>query len=73
MVRLGEILTLDNNKKFAVAATTNYDNNFYCYVAELDNPDNTKIYLVKENNLVQVVDENLIEALESIFVNNFAD
>ncbi len=73
MVKLGEFLTLDNSKKFVVAGTTNYENNLYCYVAELDNPDNTKIYLVKENNLVQVVDENLIEELESIFVSNFAD
>ena len=73
MVKLGEILTLDNSKKFVVAGTTNYENNLYCYVAELDNPNNTKIYLVKENNLVQVVDENLIEELESIFVSNFAD
>ena len=73
MVKLGEILTLDNNKKFVVAGTTNYENNLYCYVAELDNSDNTKIYLVKEDNLVQVVDENLIEELEKILATNFAD
>jgi hypothetical protein len=73
MVNLGEILTLDNNKKFVVISTTNYENNLYCYVAELDNFDNTKIYLVKGEHLVQVIDEKLIEELENIFANTFVD
>ena len=73
MVKLGEILTLDNSKKFVVAGTTNYEKNLYCYVAELDNPDNTKIYLVNNENLVQVVDEKLMKELENIFANSLDD
>jgi hypothetical protein len=73
MLKLGEILTLNNNKKFVVVSTTNYENNLYCYLSELDNSNNTKIYLVKEDNLIQVVDEILINELENIFANNFVD
>ena len=71
MVKLGEILTLDNNKSYVVAGITNYENNSYCYVSELNNPDNTKIYLINEDNLTQVTDEELIEQLENIFANMF--
>ncbi len=43
MVKLGEILTLNNNKN----------------------------YLINEDNLIQVTDEELIEQLENIFANMF--
>lgn len=70
MVRLGQILTLDNNERFVVANTTYYDNNLFCYLVELNNNDNTGIYLEKENILIPVIDESLRDELEIIFANN---
>ena len=73
MLKLGEILTLSNNKKIVVVDITNYEDDLYCYSAELDNPDKTNIYLVKGDNLIQVDDENLIEELENKFAKNYSN
>ena len=73
MLKLGEILTLDNNKKYVVAGTTYHDNELYCYLVEMNNTKNTDMYLVKDNQLVQVIDENLIKELEISIANNIKE
>ncbi len=71
MVRVGEILVLDNDRRFVVVSTADYEDKQYCYLAEFLNPDYTKICLVKGNSVVQVEDENLINKLENLFIDNY--
>ena len=68
MLKLGEIITLNNNKEYIVASTTVHENNNYAYLVEYENNENTKIYLVNENELTEVINKNLIDELENLFV-----
>ena len=71
MLKVGEIVTINNSKKYIVASTTSYEDNHYAYLVEFDNSENTKIYLVDGDNLTEVNDNALIDELENIFVNNY--
>lgn len=68
MLSLGRIITLDDNKEYTVLDTVNYLNNYYCYLIELNNFDNTKIYQIYEKDLLEVKDEDLINNLEVLFL-----
>ena len=71
MVRIGEILVLDDDRRFVVVSTANIDDKQYCYLAEFLNPDYTKICQVKGNSVVLVEDEKLINQLEHMFIDSY--
>ena len=71
MLNVGDIITLNDNKKYAVVSLTNYNNNnFYVYIANMDNPTDTQIVLHENNQFIVINDEILIDELESIFSGN---
>lgn len=70
MLNVGDIITLNDNKKYAVVSLTNYNNNFYVYIANMDNPTDTQIVLHENNQFIVINDESLIDELESIFSGN---
>ena len=70
MLSVGDIITLNDNKKYAVVSLTNYNNNFYVYIANMDNPTDTQIVLHENNQFIVINDEILIDELESIFSGN---
>lgn len=70
MLKLGEIITLNNKKKYAVVSFASYLDNKYCYLVDLDDFDNIKICLYDQNKLTNVLDENLLKNLENIFIDN---
>lgn len=70
MLSVGDIITLNDNKKYAVVSLANYNNNFYVYIANMDNPIDTQIVLHENNHFIVINDESLIDELESIFSGN---
>jgi len=68
MLSLGRIITLDDNKEYTVLDTVNYLNNYYCYLIELNNFDNTKIYQISDDRLIEVKDDSLVNELENVFL-----
>lgn len=64
MLNQGEILTLNDNKKYTVVSSQVIDNNNYVYL--IDQDDYTNFMFCKYDNndgLEEVVDEELIEKL----------
>ena len=71
MIKIGEILTLSNNKKYVVVNTTYFNSNYFCYLVEFNDFHNEKIYMIDGDNLFEVRDNVLIKKLEKIFVKGF--
>jgi len=67
MLSLGKIVTLDDNKEYTTLDTVNYLNNEYCYLIDLNDYDNTKIYQCNNDKLIEVKDSELINKLEMLF------
>ena len=66
MLKVGEILTLNNNK-YTVASTVVKDGQEYVYLVALSNPDETIICLRNNEYLKIINDVSLIEELEYMF------
>lgn len=67
---VGEVVILDDNKKYAVAGVVNYLDSNYCYIVSLDDYDDTKICLYNNGVLTLVEDEELLNELEDMFMEN---
>ncbi len=76
-----EILTLEDNVEYMVLDTAEFNHDKYLYCVEIDEeemPKDTYKYFkeVKEDGILyteEVEDENIIEALTSIFTINIID
>lgn len=73
MLNLGEIITLSNGKKYVVVSSINYFNDNYVYLSEFYKNENIKICLVKNNEVTEVLDKDLIDELEKLFVDNISE
>ena len=68
MLNQGEILTLDDNKKYTVVFTTNYNNINYVYLIDQDDYTNTMFCKFDNNNgLEEVTDTSIIEILLKLY------
>lgn len=68
MLKVGEILELKNNKKYAVAQSIKYLDENYCYLVNLNNYEEVKTCLFKNNNLFEINDRLLLDKLEGLFL-----
>ena len=74
MLKQGDVLTLDDNKKYSVVWTVNYNNKNYVYLIEQDDLTNTMFCEYDDNdNLEEVVDPEIIEELMSKFKHEVED
>lgn len=67
MLSQDEILTLSDNKKYAVVSSTNYNGKNYVYLIEQDDYTNTMFCEFNNNGLEEVSDSTLIEELMKLF------
>lgn len=68
MLNQGEVLTLNDNKKYSVGFTTIYNNANYAFLIDQDDYTNTMFCKYDNvNGLEEVTDENLIENLLVLF------
>lgn len=72
MLNIGDIVILNNNKQYAIANITNYENTDYFYVANMNDENDNKICEFIKDNLVEVRDEKLLKILEEMLslINN---
>lgn len=69
MLNQGEILTLNDNKKYTVVSSINYNNKNYVYLIDQDDYTNTMFCEFDNNNgLEEVSDLSLIEELMKLFI-----
>lgn len=69
MLNQGEILTLNDNKKYTVVSSINYNNKNYVYLIDQDDYTNTMFCEFDNNNgLEEVSDPTLIEELMKQFI-----
>ena len=57
------ILTLDDNKKYAMVNMLTFNEKTYVYLAELDNFNNYIIGEILNDEIIQVEDQNLLGQL----------
>lgn len=68
MLNQGEILTLNDNKKYSVVFTTSFNNKNYVYLIDQDDYTNTMFCEYDNNNgLEEVSDPTIIEELLKLF------
>ena len=68
MLNQGEILTLNDNKKYSVVFTIDYNNKNYVYLIDQDDYTNTMFCEFDNNNgLEEVSNPNIIEELMKLF------
>ncbi len=68
MLNQGEILTLNDNKKYSVVFTTSFNNKNYVYLIEQDDYTNTMFCEYDNNNgLEEVSNPTIIEELLKLF------
>ena len=69
MLNQGEILTLNDNKKYSVVFSTIYNNKSYVYLIDQDDYTNTMFCKYdNENGLEEVNDSDILENLMKLFV-----
>lgn len=69
----GDVLTLDDDNKYAVAAKANYENKEYLYLVDINNPTNMKFTVINGNMLTELepkLDYELITLLIPRFVDS---
>lgn len=68
MLNQGEILTLDDNKKYSVVYSTTYNNKNYVYLIDQDDYTNTMFCeFDNDKGLEEVTDSNIIEELLKLY------
>jgi hypothetical protein len=71
MLNQGEILTLDDNKKYSVVYTTELNSKNYVYLIDQDDYTNTMFCEYDNNNgLEEVTETEIIEQLMTKFKEN---
>lgn len=74
MLNQGEILTLNDNKKYTVVSSALIDNINYVYLVDQDDYTNLMFCKYDNNNgLEEVIDEALIEKLMITFGKDISD
>lgn len=70
MLEVGNVLTLDDNKKYSVAYATTYENKNYIFLIDQSDYTNTMFCVYDEaNGLDEVIDENIIVELLKLYEN----
>lgn len=73
MLEFGDIITLENNKKYIVASTCMHNGNFFIYVVnENDNLD-CIIGTVQDDNFQEINDEKTFVEVMPLLLDNIDD
>ncbi len=68
MLNQGEILTLDDNKKYSIVYSTEYNNKNYVYLIDQDDYTNTMFCeFDNDKGLEEVTDSDIVEELLKLY------
>ena len=70
MLEFGDIVTLENNKKYLVASTCSYHSKIYVYLVNVENSSDCILANLQEDNLEQVTDDKLFIKIMPLIIDN---
>lgn len=73
MLEFGDIITLENDKKYLVASTCNYNSKFYVYLVNIENNIECILASLQDDDLEQVTDNELFTKIMPLIIDNADD
>ena len=70
MLEFGDIITLENEKKYLVAGTCSYDDKNYVYLVNTEEQTNVVLGIVENNDLQEVTDEEEFKQVMPLILDN---
>ena len=70
MLEFGDIVTLENDKKYLVASTCNYNSKSYVYLVNMENNIDCILAALQEDELEQVTDNELFIKIMPLIIDN---
>ncbi len=65
-----DLITLDDKNEYVVVSKVEYENSFYYYIVDINNPENLKFVKESNNELFELKDKELITDLIPLFIND---
>ncbi len=73
MLEFGDIITLENNKKYVVASTCTYNDKFFIYVVNESDSLDCIIGTVQDDNFQEINDEKTFVEVMPLLLDNIDD
>ena len=73
MIELTNLVTLDDDNEYVVAAKTNYENRVYYFFVDINDNKNIKFLYEDGEELVEVDDGKIIEELVPLFADSMRE
>ncbi len=70
MLEFGDIITLENNKKYLVSGTCTYNNKYYVYLVNIENQLNCVLGSVREDDFQEITDEEEFKQVMPMILDN---
>ena len=70
MLEFGDIITLENDKKYLVASTCNYNSNIYVYLVNLENNIDCILASLQGEDLEPVTNNELFIKIMPLIIDN---
>lgn len=70
MLEFGDIITLENGKKYLVAGTCNYNEKKYVYLVNTEENTNVVLGIVENDDLQEVTDEEEFKQVMPLILDN---
>lgn len=70
MLEFGDIITLENNKKYLVSGTCTYNNKYYVYLVNMENQLNCVLGSIEEDDLQEITDEEEFKQVMPLILDN---
>lgn len=73
MIDVNDIIRLNDNNKYLVVSSINYENNIYLYLVDIINNSNIKFVELFNNQVIEVTDNSILDELLKLIVLNIKD
>ena len=70
MLEFGDIITLENEKKYLVAGTCNYNDKNYVYLVNTEEQTNAVLGIVENDDLQEVTDQEEFKQVMPLILDN---
>ena len=70
MLEFGDIITLENEKKYLVAGTCSYNDKNYVYLVNTEEQTNVVLGIVENDDLQEVTDEEEFKQVMPLILDN---
>lgn len=70
MLEFGDIITLENEKKYLVVGTCNYNDKNYVYLVNTEEQTNVVLGIVENDDLQEVTDEEEFKQVMPLILDN---